>query len=76
MKEQFINSKITGIIYKNLISKLSLDLSTDEKTKLTRKILKVMSDVYSNVDVSRVNANNLKNILRQYVNSCYQIIYN
>lgn len=76
MKEQFINSKIIGIIYKNLVSKLSLELSSDQKTKLTRKIIYVMNQVYSNIDSKRVNDNNYKNILRQFINNCYQIVYN
>jgi len=75
MKEQFINNKIIGIIYKNLVNKLNLDLNTDAKTKLTKKMIRVMSDVYSNIDTSRVSESNLKNILRQFINNCYQIIY-
>ena len=75
MKEQFINSKIIGIIYKNLISKLSLELNSDQKTKLTRKIIYVMNEVFSNIDSKRVNENNYKHILRQFINNCYQIVF-
>ena len=75
MKEQFINNKIIGIIYKNLVNKLNLDLNTDAKTKLTKKMIKVMNDVYNNIDTSRVSESNLKNILRQFINNCYQIVY-
>jgi hypothetical protein len=76
MKDQFINSKIIGIIYKNLVSKLNLDLNNQEKTKLTKKIINVMSQVYTNIDSRRVNEQNFKNILRQFINNCYQIVYN
>ena len=76
MKEQFINSKIIGIIYKNLVSKLSLELNSDQKTKLTRKIIYVMNQVFSNIDIKRVNGNNYKHILRQFINNSYQIVYN
>jgi hypothetical protein len=76
MKEQFINSKIIGIIYKNLISKLSLELNSDQKTKLTRKIIYVMNQIFANIDVKRVNDNNYKHILRQFINNSYQIVYN
>jgi hypothetical protein len=75
MKEQFINSKIIGIIYKNLISKLSLELNSDQKTKLTRKIIYVMNQIFANIDVKRVNDNNYKHILRQFINNCYQIVF-
>jgi len=75
MKEQFINSKVIGIIYKNLVSKLNLELNSDQKTKLTRKIIYVMNHVFSNVDIKRVNSNNLKNILRQFINNSYQLVY-
>jgi len=75
MKEQFINSKIIGIIYKNLVSKLNLQLDSDAKTKLTKKMIAVMNQVFINIDISRVNQNNFKNILRQFINTCYQTIY-
>jgi len=75
MREQFINSKIIGIIYKNLVSKLNLQLNSDEKTKLTKKMINVMNQIYSNIDINRVNSNNFKNILRQFINNCYQTIY-
>jgi hypothetical protein len=76
MREQFINNKIIGIIYKNLVTKLNLDLGVEEKTKLTKKMIKVMNEVFNNVDQSRVNASNYKNILRQFINNCFSIIYN
>ena len=76
MREQFINNKIIGIIYKNLVTKLSLDLGVEEKTKLTKKMIKVMTEVFNNVDQSRVSASNYKNILRQFINNCFSIIYN
>lgn len=76
MKDQFINSKIIGIIYKNLVSKLNLDLNNQEKTKLTKKIISVMGQVFTNIDTRRVNDQNFKNILRQFINNCYQIVYN
>ena len=75
MKEQFINSKIIGIIYKNLVSKLNLQLDSDAKTKLTKKMIAVMNQVYVSIDITRVNQNNFKNILRQFINTCYQTIY-
>ena len=74
MKEQFINSKIIGIIYKNLVSKLNLQLDSDAKTKLTKKMIAVMNQVYISIDITRVNQNNFKNILRQLINTCYQTI--
>lgn len=76
MKDQFINNKIIGIIYKNLISKLNLQLNTEDKTKLTKKMIKVMTEIYNNIEIKRVTPTNFKNILRQFINSCYQIIYN
>ena len=75
MREQFINNKIIGIIYKNLVTKLNLDLGVEEKTKLTKKMIKVMTEVFNNIDQSRVNASNYKNILRQFINNCFSIIY-
>ena len=76
MKDQFINSKIIGIIYKNLVTKLNLQLSSEEKTKLTKKMINVMNQVYSNIDSKRVTASNYKSILRQFINNCYVIVYN
>lgn len=76
MKDQFINSKIIGIIYKNLVTKLNLNINSLEKQKLTKRIINVMNQVYKNVDESRVNQSNFKSILRQFINNSYMIVYN
>ena len=66
MREQFINSKTIGVVYKNLVSKLNLELNKEEKTKLTKKIIKVMEDVFSKIDPNRVNENNIPNFLKNF----------
>jgi len=69
MKDKFINTKVVGIIYKNLQEKFQLNLDPDDKSKLTKKTVKVMNEVYNNIDPSRVNAKNFDHILKQYVNN-------
>jgi len=76
MKDKFINTKVVGIIYKNLQEKFQLNLDPDDKSKLTKKTVKVMNEVYNNIDPSRVTTKNFDHILKQYVNNCYTIVYN
>ena len=76
MEEKFLSKNIVGTIYSNLQKKFQLNLDPEDKTKLTKKTIKVMKEVYSNIDQKRVNDRNVDNILKQFVNSCYTIIYN
>jgi hypothetical protein len=76
MRDKFINQKIVGVIYSNLQKKFQLNLDNEDKTKLTKKTVKVMNEVYSNIDAKRVNEKNIDNVLKQFVNNCYTIVYN
>ena len=66
MKEQFINSKIIGIIYKNLVSKLNLQLNSEEKIKYNENNFNRMSEDnfnrMSEDNFNRMKENNFNNL--------------
>ena len=69
MEEKFLSKNIVGTIYSNLQKKFQLNLDPEDKTKLTKKTIKVMREIYSNIDPKRVNDRNVDNVLKQFVNN-------